>query len=140
MSYDIAKIDAVARQKMAVAVTPAIALGTDDETPIFVAPAPCKITEVGVVPDTAVTGDDTDNYTLSFVNKGSDGSGTDVIAEKEYATGVNGVKDDYEDYGTVSNNVLAKGDVVALEKVEANSGLGKPVTLAVIRYEITKPA
>ncbi len=112
----------------------AVAQSSDDEVAVFKAPCAGKIVEVGIIPDAAVTGAATDNYTLSCQNKGAAGTGTDVICSKAYTLGVDSVQYDYESLGTLANNVLAKDDTVTFLKTEAASGLAMPAMVVVIEF------
>jgi len=110
-------------------------IGSDIEVPVFVAPFATIIRQVGFVPQAAITGADTDYFTLSFINKGSDGTGTDEIAAKDYTLGVDVAEFDFEDLGTLANNRLAKGDTVTFAKVETANGMATPQLITYILFE-----
>ena len=132
-----AKLTESARARVVTVLIPAIDQGTEDEIPVFVAPVDCTITKVGFVPEDNITGADNDYFTLGFVNKGDDGSGTDSIASKDYTSGNDVTAFDFEDLGTVSNADLSAGDVVSFSKTETGNGMATPRLLAVIVYEVT---
>jgi len=112
-----------------------VALGSDTEVPVFVAPCDGKIKEVGFVPKAAITGADTNYFTLGFKNKGAAGTGTDVIAEKAYTDGIDVAAFDHEDLGTVANNLLSEGDVVSFHKTETGNGMAMPDLIAVVVFQ-----
>jgi len=113
----------------------AVGGGSDDEVAVFRAPCAGKIIEIGVIPDAAVTGDDTDNFTMSCENKGAAGIGTDEICSLELATGVDLVALDYQSLGDVDNVDLDKDDTVTFIKTEANSGLAMPAMVVVVEFQ-----
>jgi len=120
--------------RTAVVGVSAVSSGTETEVPIWAAPCRCKVMRVGIIPKSAITGADTNYMTLSFKNKGSDGTGTAVIASKAFTNGVNGAAFDYVTFGAVSNNLLNEGDVVSFAKAESGSGMNMPDLVAVIEY------
>lgn len=94
--------------------------------------APCKgrVIRLGIVPAGTITGADTNSCTLGFKNKGSAGSGTDVMAQKAYISGINEVAFDFCDYGAVSYGLLNKDDVVTFFKSVIGTGLNTPGLIA----------
>lgn len=106
------------------------------ETPAFVAPFPCTIQSISIVPQAAITGAATDNFGVRCKNKGAAGSGTDVIATKTFALGTDGAAFDSVSLGTVSNKELATGDVVSFEKFENGNGMNMPAVLVSIVYRV----
>jgi len=124
-----------ANQEVISAYVAVIGMGSDAEVPIFVAPDDGIITQVGFIPQAAITGADVDYYTLSVINKGAAGVGTDVIASKAYTNGVDVIAFDWEDLGTLANQRLSKGDTVTLAKVETASGMATPQLAAIVVFE-----
>ena len=107
------------------------------EFPVFVAPKKCKILKLGItIDDDAIIGDDTDYMTLQFQNKGADGTGTDVMAEKAFTLGVDVAAFDHLDFGTISNDELAEGDGISLQKINTASGMASPDIIASIKYKV----
>lgn len=104
--------------------------GTADSWPVFVAPGNIKVTGVNWTPAAAVTGDNTNYFSLAVQNKGSDGSGTTAITQtKAYTTGTNSVAHDTEALSlsaTEANRNVASGEVVSLVRTVAASGLAMP--------------
>jgi len=105
------------------------------ELPVFRAPCAGRVTKIGFVPAVAITGADTDSFTIQFKNKGAAGTGTAVMVTKAYVAGVDVAASDFEDLGTVSNGVLAVDDVVNFEKVKVGNGMDMPALIAVIVFE-----
>ena len=114
------------------AQTPVVALGTDYQKALMIVPFNCTIVDIKVVPQAAVTGDNTDNFTLSVFNGGSGGTGTTVVASKAYTTGVDSVAkvpESLTNSGTAANLALSQDDVLIWDKTEAASGLATVVML-----------
>jgi hypothetical protein len=115
----------------------AIAQGTSDEIPVFKAPIDCEVTELGMIPEDAITGAATNNFTLGFKNKGNDGTGTDVIRLKVFSAGVNASAFEYNSFGTpldATYKFLSEGDTVSFYKSEAGTGMAMPRLVAVLEY------
>ena len=107
------------------------------EFPVFKAPKKCKVLGLEIsIDDGAITGDDTDYMTLQFQNKGADGTGTDVMAEKAFTLGENVAAFDTLDFGTVSNADLEEGDVISLQKINTASGMGSPDLIVTVIYKL----
>ena len=107
------------------------------EFPVFVAPKKCKVLALGIaIDDETITGADTDSMTLQFQNKGDDGTGTDVMAEKAFVAGVNVAAFDHLDFGTISNADLEEGDVISLQKINVNNGLASPDLTVSVKFRI----
>ena len=114
----------------------AVAAGTAGEWAVFEAPEACEITAAYIVTDADVTGADTNNMTLSIVDKGSDGTGTTAIASKQFASGTDAAAFDVTTLGTLgSAKTLAAGDVVSFKKAEAGTGMDMPNLLVSIEYK-----
>ena len=134
---DVAKELDLAKIKMAVMRIPALALGSDDQWAMFVAPGNIKVLEVGVAVDDAITGADTNYYTLGFINAGADGNGTDVIGEKAYTSGVDLADFVYDPFTvTPANARLDKDDTIIFDKTEGGTGLGSPDLCAYVKFEV----
>lgn len=125
----------VASYKVVTANVPVIAMGSGDEVPVFVAPVKGQIIQIGFIPEDAITGADTDYYTLSFQNKGAAGAGTDVIATKAYTNGVDVTALDWEPLTIAGNQNLEAGDTVTMLKTETGNGLASVAMLAVVVFE-----
>jgi len=119
---------------------PAVSLGTDSENIVLLnkTGATIKVTGVYYTPDTAVTGDDTDNYTLAVQNKGAAGTGTTAVASLELATDVDmtaNVAKAITVSTTAANLLVSDGHALTLKKTEANSGLALPEGQVTITYQ-----
>lgn len=108
------------------------ALAADATTDFLLGRVPITgvVSSVTIVPQSAITGADTNSATLAVVNKGQDGSGTTVIASKAFTSGVNAAAFD-ETALTVSAtaadlNVTA-GDILAFRRTKVGTGLATPV-------------
>lgn len=107
------------------------------EFPVFTAPKKCKVLALGIsIDDAAITGDDTDYMTLQFQNKGDDGTGTDVMAQKAFTLGEDVAAFDSLDFGTISNAELEEGDVISLQKINTANGMGSPDLMVSVKYQI----
>lgn len=131
------RLTAAARKRVVCVLIPAIGAGTEDEIPVFTAPVDCTIKNVGIVPENAITGADTNYMTLAFVNKGSDGTGTSSMGSVDFTAGEDVAAFDYKDFGDLTNTGLDAGDTVTIKKSEAGTGMDMPRLLAVIQYEVT---
>jgi hypothetical protein len=113
-------------EQMLHSATPVVALGSDAQQGLGIVPFDCTVVDVKMVPQAAVTGDDTNNFTLSVLNGGSGGTGTTSVASKAYVTGVDSVAkvpETMTNSGTAANLNLDKDDVLVWDKTEAGSGL-----------------
>jgi len=107
----------------------AVAKGSDGSIAVGPAPFAGKVTSVTVTPPSTLTGANTNSRTLKLINKGQSGSGTNVIAEKAFTSGVNATAFDETALtlsGTASKLEVAEGDVLALESVHVGEGLADP--------------
>ncbi len=116
------------------------AAGSDVERNVGVAPFAGTVTSVSYIPDTVLTGANTDSRTLVLVNKGQAGAGTTVVATKAFTSGVNAPADDET---TITLSVVAgattlvAGDVLAWQSTHVGgTGLADPGGL--IRIQITR--
>lgn len=110
-----------------------------DGWPIMVAPDAIVVTAVRWTPAAAVTGNNTNYFSLALQNRGSAGTGTTAVTStKDYTTGVDSVAYDSESLtlsGTAANTYAAAGDVLALTRTVAASGLAQPDGLVEIEYQ-----
>jgi hypothetical protein len=107
-----------------------VAANTDLETDIGAAPFAGTVTAVEYIPDTVLTGANTDSRTAVLVNKGQSGAGTTVVATLAFVSGVNAAADDARAItlsGTAANLVVADGDVLAWQSNHVGAtGLADP--------------
>jgi hypothetical protein len=107
----------------------AVAKGSDGSISVGPAPFAGKVVSVTYIPPSTLTGANTNSRTLKLVNKGQSGSGTNVVAEKAFTTGVNAAAFDETALtlsGTASKLEVAQGDVLALVSEHVGEGLADP--------------
>lgn len=126
-----------AERKAAVVHFGTVAVLTDDEQPVFIAPHPCEIVAAGVVNAADIALDANDYLTLILTDKGADGSGTDEIGKIETKTGGQAFTAfDEVAFSTIDavHRILAEGDVVTLKKVSSGSS-GKATDDMLVKLE-----
>jgi len=119
------------------ATIPAAAIAANTDQAVTEAPFDATVTKCALVPEAAVTGDNTNTRTFTLVNKGQAGAGTTVVATLALTTGVNLVAFD-EKLFTLSavagaTSVVA-GDVLQLNEVVAASGLAHSGGRVVVEF------
>jgi hypothetical protein len=118
---------------------PAVAGGSDATSNVGEAPFPGTVTEVSYIPDATITGAATNNRTLNLINKGSDGTGSTVIATLQFVNGVNIAASD-EGLLTLSatpaNLNVNQDDVLALQSLHVGTGIADPGGL--VEVEISR--
>ena len=120
---------------------PTVALGSDDDQVVWLnkTGAKVRLTAVTYTPETAVTGNDTNNLKLQLRNKGLLGVGAvAVTAVKEYDTGTDLVAfkpDDIPLSATLADRDVDVGEVVALDKTETGSGLPLPEGVLTLEFQ-----
>ncbi len=89
-----------------------------------------QVVEAKYVPEDDVTGDDTNNFLLSVVNEGTDGTGAVVVVlAKEFASGVDMVQNVANDLPVTTVAGAAEVDrdeVLSFVKAVTGSGLALP--------------
>ena len=114
--------------------------GTSNVWSVLRAREAAVVTGVYWIPDAAVTGDNSDNFTLAVRNEGSDGTGTTAVtATKTYATGTDSVAQVAEALtvsGTAADVAVAAGDVLSLVRATTGSGLASPAGQLEIHYQL----
>jgi len=118
-----------------------IAAGTADEIGIWKnnTGASVKLSKVGYVPDTAVTGATTNNFILQAKSKTAAGAAAhNITSAKTYGTGVN-IAQWVEDTLTLSTTAadlnVDDGELVTLAKTETGSGLDLQAGLVTLEYK-----
>lgn len=119
------------------ATIPAATIAAAADQAITEAPFDATVTKVALVPEAAVTGDNTNSRTFTLVNKGQAGVGTTVVATLALTTGINLVAFD-EKLFTLSvvagaTSVVA-GDVLQVNEVVAASGLAHSGGRVVVEF------
>lgn len=105
-----------------------IAAGVNTEKAVFAAPSACVLVNLELVNGAALGNDPINHTRLDLVNKGSNGTGTAVIATFD------GTSDSFLAFKTILRAILsgsqpvtlAQGDVLTLKKTD--SGVGGAVT------------
>jgi hypothetical protein len=118
---------------------PAVAANADKETVIGVAPEAGTVASVTFTPDTVLTGANTDTRTLAVYNRKQDGTGTVLVAQKAFTSGVNIAADDEGTItltATAADLAVAAGDVLAFHSTHAGStGLADPGGEVVVQID-----
>lgn len=119
---------------------PAVGATADAEVNLGVAPFAGTVSAVKYVPDTVLTGANTETRTGVLKNKGAAGSGTTTVASKAFTSGVNAPADVATTI-TLSAvdgaTTVAAGDVLAWQSNHSGStGLADPGGL--LHVEITR--
>lgn len=93
------------------------------------APFAVEVTAVRFIPAAGITGANTNFFTITCRNRGSAGTGTTLVASKDYTSGVNEtawVPGTVTLSGTAANLLVAEGDPLTCEKLVTGTGLGMP--------------
>lgn len=112
--------------------------GTDDNWPVFVAPAKCQIVSVTFVPSAAITADGTNFSTYTLTNKVA-GAGSTAVASRAWSA-TNSVASTPEAFtlsGTAANLLVGADDSLEVVKTHGGTGLTIPDGLLVINYRLT---
>lgn len=119
-------------------VVAALALTVDATVAVMLAPFAGTIGGISYVPAANVTGDDTDNRTLTVINKGQAGSGTTELASLLLETGTDLVAFDENEIPLSEAEgalTVAEGDVISFGSVHAGStGLVDPGGLVLVTF------
>lgn len=103
-----------------------------------VAPYDGKVTGARIIPNAAITGADTDSRTVEIRNRGQAGSGTTLIANKAYTSGVNASADRTNALtltSTAADLVVASGDILEVISLHVGStGLAGPEFTAIVDF------
>lgn len=117
-----------------------VAAASDLTTVIGECPIAGNVSGISYTPLANVTGANTETRTLTFINKGSDGNGTTVLATLALTSGVN--MTDFNETDLTLSAVagalaVAQGDVIAVTSVHSGStGLADPGGR--VKVEITR--
>ena len=115
----------------------AAADATEDWT-VFVAPCAGLIRKLSWVPNADVTGAATNHFSISFVNKGTDGNGSTAVGSTvTYDNGTNAT-DFNEVYclnpATTSAATVRKDEVIAFRRTKVGTGLAMPEGAVVVEF------
>ena len=108
---------------------PDVATATDDTKILAECPFDGTVTAVSYTPDAAITGANTNTRRVALVNRGSAGTGTTIVAELQFNSGVDAVAGDEETItlsGTAANLEVTQGDILAWESEAVGTGLADP--------------
>jgi hypothetical protein len=111
--------------------------GTDDNWPVFIAPANLTVTAVKFTPSANITADGTNFTTLTLQNKGT-GSGSTTVASRAWSA-TNSVVSTPESFtlsGTAANLNAAAGDSLEVVKTHGGTGLTIPDGCLTIYYKL----
>lgn len=120
---------------------PATTIAQEQDTPIYENQSLVKetVTAVRIIPQAAMTGDDTDHATIGVLNKELDGTGTVQVApQKVYDTGTDLVAFDSDSLpvsATAADLTVEKNEVLALSIKKVASGLVTPDLVVEIDVE-----
>jgi hypothetical protein len=120
---------------------PAVAANADKTTILGEAPFDGVVTAVSFMASAVLTGADTESRTLSIVNKGQAGSGTDEIAAKAFISGVNAPAADETalnlagtlqvETATVVGTITTAGNATVIVTADGMTGSPKTKSVAV---------
>jgi len=109
-------------------------------TPVFTAPDNCKVLQVQIVTQAAITGANTNSMNLNLINKGAAGIGATELGHIDFVSGTNSVafdgKDLVADTAIASATELTAGDVLAVEREKVGSGLAMPEVLVIVTFTL----
>lgn len=110
---------------------PVGALGTDVEAtvPVFSAPWDAELVSCKFIPISTITGANTNTRKHELINAGTAGSGTDVMAELQYNSGVNAAaaaKKTITNSATPANLEMSEGDVLTWKSTTPGTGIADP--------------
>jgi len=129
--------------RTAVAHIPALGADAADITfPIFRAPDACLVMAVNVVPQAALSGDNTNRKDLNVIYVGAAGVGTTEIGNLDMITGVDFVALDskaipFNATYLTAGCAMAKGDVLVLTIDDQNTSPAFPALEVYVEYLIT---
>lgn len=96
-----------------------------------------KLYRVDVVPDAAVTGQDTHTRHLNLINKGTDGGGSTELGSIDFVSGTDATAFDTKQlYANTSGLEVAAGSVLAIQNELVGTGLALPRFTVTVEYEI----
>lgn len=117
-------------QQIMEALLPGVATaGNDDSITLGVCQFAGVVSSVTYVPDTAITGQNTNTRAIRVRNRGTAGTGTTIVAEKQFDTGTNAAQFDETPItlsATPANLVVAAGDVLEAFSDAVLTGMADP--------------
>lgn len=118
-------------------VPPQATAATDEPTVLTTVPFDATVTRVAYIPETAMTGVNTNNRFLRLRNRGQTGALGVTVAERELVAGQNPAAFDEYDItlsATVGNRDVAQGDVLEWFSDAQGTGIADPGGIVVIEY------
>lgn len=110
-------------------VQPVTTVGNDLRMPVAVAVESETVIGVEYVPVSTQNGADTNSRTLNLYNRGTDGTGTTLVATLALTAGVNLTDNDAKTIalsGTAANLLLTAGQVLEWESLHVGTGIADP--------------
>lgn len=109
---------------------------------VFRAPYKCKITGLAIAGQTTIAGNDTNKWTIAFINRGPLGTDTTAVNATDITDVATGGFTAYVArvtpiHATAANSTLAAGDVVTLTLTKAASGANIVMPLVEIKFKGT---
>jgi hypothetical protein len=119
-------------------ITESVSAGSSKEWPAFQAPYKLKINSVKIIPQANITGADTNNFKIQVLNKGTNGTGTTVIFEKEFANGTNASAfiETSIPLKSGASNIVSKGEGISVKKLDQGTGMDCPEFVVVFDLEV----
>jgi hypothetical protein len=117
---------------------PSVAAASDSTVNIGDVKRDGTVTKVAYIPDSAITGANTETRTISVLNKGQAGTGTTSVASLALTSGVNAAVSDEKALPSRHRRQqeVAEGDVLAFKSLHSGStGLADPGGLIVVEVQ-----
>ena len=128
--------DIVCPHRSPFSIAPIAAATATQGNPIFAAPFTCKVRKVVYYFGATVTGQATHYFNLNLFNRGTDGSGTTELANRDYASGTNDTAFvAREVYAPATYLSVATGVVLDLQRELVGTGLAMPAVWGYVEYE-----
>lgn len=111
--------------------------GTADEWSGLVMPFRGRVTAVKWVPAAAVTADGTNYTTVNLRNRGTDASGSDLVASRSYiANNSTAFVPETMTLGASALRDVDEGDVLTVSKVNTGTGLALPDGVVQVHVQV----
>jgi len=101
----------------------------------WAAPFDCRLLAVYFIPAADVTGADTNTTHLNVDNKGSDGTGTTELGNKDLVNGTDLTGSDVNTIVSGLTTDLSKNDVISVEAEKVGNGLDVPAGTYIFEYD-----
>lgn len=125
------------RRRYATSYMPDVAAGSVQSIPFFYTNHRVEVTAVYIVPDSDITGADTNNFKAAVQNAGTDGSGTDEVAGLTFSSGTDASSKQATELTLDETNLKVDvGEVLVFDKSENGTGLEQPELQVVVEYEV----